>query len=144
MLYEVITNRLEEEVKSAMLLFSRNKKLKDNFTATGDFLLYKKTDDILWLDWDPIGINDVAPRDEYRGYVPEIFGLVKAKADRQEIANRLRKLETENIGMTVITSYSIHYTKLYDCLESNCSTSLSTSFLMFFSIIILNVAELLL
>ncbi len=100
-------NRLEEEVKSAILLFSRNKKLKDNFTATGDFLLYKKTDDILWLDWDPIGINDVAPRDEYRGYVPEIFGLVKAKADRQEIANRLRKLETENIGMTGTIEYCL-------------------------------------
>lgn len=95
-------NRLEEEVKSAILLFSRNKKFKfkDNLTAVKDFLLYKKIDDILWFDWDPIGINDLAPRDEYQGYVPEIFGLVKAKADRQEIANRLYKLETENMGMS--------------------------------------------
>ncbi len=92
-------NRLEEEVKSVILLFSRNKKFKDNLTAAKDFLLYKKIDDILWFDWDPIGINDLAPRDEYQGYVPEIFGLVKAKADRQEIANRLHKLETENMGM---------------------------------------------
>jgi hypothetical protein len=93
-------NRLEEEVKSAILLFSRNKKFKDNLTAAKDFLLYKKIDDILWFDWDPIGINDDAPRDEYQGYVPEIFGLVKANADRQEIANRLHKLETENMGMS--------------------------------------------
>ena len=93
-------NRLEEEVKSAILLFSRNKKFKDNLTAAKDFLLYKKIDDILWFDWDPIGINDDAPRDEYQGYVPEIFGLVKAKADRFEIANRLHKLETENMGMS--------------------------------------------
>jgi hypothetical protein len=92
-------NRLEEEVTSAILLFSRNKKFKDNLTAAKDFLLYKKIDDILWFDWDPIGINDIAPRDEYQSYVPEIFGLVKAKADRQEIANRLFKLETENMGM---------------------------------------------
>jgi hypothetical protein len=92
-------NRLEEEVTSAILLFSRNKKLKDNLTAAKDFLLYKKIDDILWFDWDPIGINDIAPRDEYQSYVPEIFGLVKTKADRQEIANRLFKLETENMGM---------------------------------------------
>jgi hypothetical protein len=90
---------LEEEVKSAILLFNRNKKFKDNLTAAKDFLLYKKIDDILWFDWDPIGINDIAPRDEYQGYVPEIFGLVKANANRQEIANKLHKLETENMGM---------------------------------------------
>lgn len=93
-------NRLEEEVKSAILLFGRNKKFKDNLIAAKDFLLYKKIDDILWFDWDPIGINDLAPRDKYKGYVPEIFGLLKAKADRQEIANRLHKLETENMGMS--------------------------------------------
>lgn len=93
-------NRLEEEVKSVILLFSRNKKFKDNLTETKDFLLYKKIDDILWFDWNPIGINDMASRDKYQGYVPEIFGLVKANAGRQEIANRLHKLETENMGMS--------------------------------------------
>ena len=93
-------NRLEEEVKSTILLFNRNKKFKDSLTAAKDFLLYKKIDDILWFDWDPIGVNDLAPRDEYQSYVPEIFGLVKAKADRQEIASRLHKLETENMGMS--------------------------------------------
>ena len=93
-------NRLEEEVKSAILLFSRNKKFKDNLTAAKDFLLYKKIDDILWFDWAPIGINDMAPRDEYQSYVPEIFALVKSKANRNEIANRLFKLETENMGMS--------------------------------------------
>lgn len=35
-------NRLEEDVKSAILLFSRNKTFKDNLTAAKDFLLYKK------------------------------------------------------------------------------------------------------
>lgn len=92
-------NRLEEEVKSAILLFSRNK-FQDNLTTAKDFLLYKKIDDILWFDWDPIGVKDLSPRDEYQGYVPEIFGLVKAKADRQEIATRLYKLETKNMGMS--------------------------------------------
>lgn len=92
-------SRLEEELKSVILLFARNKKFKDDLTAAKDFLLYKKIDDILWVDWDPIGINDIAPRDEYQSYVPEIFGLVKANADRQEIARRLFKLETNNMGM---------------------------------------------
>jgi hypothetical protein len=90
---------LEEEVKSAILIFNRNKKFKDNLKAAKDFLIYKKIDDILWFDWDPIGINDLAPRDEYQSYVPEIFELVKANAHTQEIAIRLYKLETENMGM---------------------------------------------
>lgn len=93
-------SRLEEEVESVILLFSRNKRLKDNLEVAKDVLLYKKIDDILWYDWDPIGINDIAPRDEYQSYVPEIFGLVKAKAGKQEIANRLHKFETENMGMS--------------------------------------------
>lgn len=92
-------NRLEEEVKYSILLFSRNKKFQKNLITAKDFLLYKQIDDILWFDWDPIGINDLAPRDEYQGYVPEIFRLLKANANRQEIANRLHKLETENMGM---------------------------------------------
>ncbi|MBF0695389.1 MAG: hypothetical protein IR153_10080 [Flavobacterium sp.] len=92
--------RVEEEVKSAILLFKRNKKFKNNLTAAKDFLLYQKIDDILWYDWDPIGINDMAPRDEYQGYVPEIFNLKKSGANRQEIANQLLSFETDNMGMS--------------------------------------------
>jgi len=93
-------NRLEEEVKSVILLFSCNKKFTDNLTVAKHVLLCKKIDDILWFDWDPIGINDIAPRDAYQSYVPEIFRLVKSKSDRQEIANRLLKLENEIIGLS--------------------------------------------
>ena len=92
-------NRLEVEVKSVILLFNRNKKFKNNLTLAKDFGLYKKIDNVLWFDWDPIGVNDVAPRDEYQSYVPEIFNLVKAKENRQVIADRLLKLETKNMGM---------------------------------------------
>lgn len=93
-------DRLEEEIQSTILIFNHNKKLKENILTAKDFLSFKKIDDILWLDWDPIGINDIAPRDEYQRYVPEIFKLLKANADRQEIANRLLKLETVVIGMS--------------------------------------------
>lgn len=93
-------NRLEEEVRSTILIFNRHKKFKKELVTSKDLLLYKKIDDILWYDWDPIGINDLAPRDEYQDYVPEIFRLLKANAGRQEIANRLYKLETGNMGMS--------------------------------------------
>lgn len=93
-------NRLDEAIISVVLLFNRNEHLKDILISAKDFLLFKIIDDLLWFDWDPIGINDIAPRDEYQSYVPEIFELVKFQADRQEIANRLLSLETKNMAMT--------------------------------------------
>jgi len=92
-------DHLEEEVKSVILIFNRNKELRKNLATAKDFLIYKKIDDILWYDWDSIGIKDMAPRDEYQSYVPRIFRLKKSGADRQEIANLLLRLETETMGM---------------------------------------------
>lgn len=69
--------------------------------TAGDFFLYKKINDILWFDWDPIGVNDLAPSDEYQLYVPEIFTLVRSKADRLEIAKRLHKLQNELMGIPI-------------------------------------------
>lgn len=91
--------RLEDEIKSSILIFNRNKKFKDNLGAARDFIVYKKIDDILWFDWDPIGINDLAPRDEYQSYVPDIFNLKKSGATREAIAQKLFDLETINMGM---------------------------------------------
>ena len=93
-------NRLEEEVKSTLLLFKRNKKFKNNLNAAKDFLLYKMIDDILWYDWDPIGLSDIGPRDEYQSYVPQFLSLKKAGADRQVIAKQLLTVETEKMGMS--------------------------------------------
>lgn len=61
--------------------------------------IYKSVDEILWNEWDPIGVNDVAPRDEYQSYVPEIFSLLIQNRTDKEIADRLYKIETETIGV---------------------------------------------
>lgn len=61
--------------------------------------LYKRVDEILWNDWDPIGVNDIAPRDEYQSYVPEIFSLLIQNKTDKEISDRLYKIETEIIGV---------------------------------------------
>ena len=82
-----------------ILIFNRNEKFKNNIEAAKDFLIYKRVDDILWFDWDPIGIKDFAPREEYQSYVPKIFSLKKNGADRLEIAEYLLKLETDHMGM---------------------------------------------
>lgn len=61
--------------------------------------IYKSVDEILWNEWDPIGVNDVAPRDEYQSYVPEIFSMLIQNRTDKEIADRLYKIETETIGV---------------------------------------------
>lgn len=43
--------------------------------------LYTAIDEILWNDWDPIGVSDIAPRDEYQSYTPTIFSLKINGAD---------------------------------------------------------------
>ena len=61
--------------------------------------LYNQIDEILWRDWDPIGINNEENiRDEYYGYIPQIFNLKIQGADKTKIANYLYEIETVNIG----------------------------------------------
>ena len=61
--------------------------------------LYKQIDEILWQDWDPIGINDEENiRDEYCVYVTKVFSLKIHGADKNKIAEYLYEMETINIG----------------------------------------------
>ena len=61
--------------------------------------LYETIDYILWNEWDPIGINDIAPRDEYQSYTPTIFELKNKGANKELIAKTLYKIETETMGL---------------------------------------------
>jgi hypothetical protein len=62
--------------------------------------IFRKIDKILWTDWDPIGVNDIAVcRDEYRSYVPEIYRL-KLEGNHQEvIAQKLFRIADKEIGI---------------------------------------------
>ncbi len=63
--------------------------------------IYEVIDQILWKDWDPIGVNDIDDvRDEYQSYTPHIFSLTIQGADKIKIAEHLYKIETINMGMT--------------------------------------------
>jgi len=57
-------------------------------------------DEILWQEWDPIGVNDSAPRDEYRSYVSPIVTIVMTGASIAEIASVLHRIERGTIGVT--------------------------------------------
>lgn len=77
------------------LLTDFHKLLKNEEPAN----LYESIDLILWNNWDPIGINDIAPRDEYQSYTPTILKLKTSGADIDTIAKTLHKIETETIGV---------------------------------------------
>jgi len=63
--------------------------------------LYDKIDEILWREWDPIGVNDIEDvREEYQSYTPQIFSLKIQGADKLIISEHLYKLETNNMGLT--------------------------------------------
>jgi hypothetical protein len=77
--------------------------------------IYKSIDEILWNDWDPIGVNDSAPRDEYQSYTTAIFRLLIIGADKEAIAKRLYEIETVKIG--VVGSIE-HYRQVADKIIS--------------------------
>jgi len=62
--------------------------------------LYKLIDEILWNDWDPIGINDTEEaRDEYQSYTPQIFSLRINNSGIETIAQHLYNIEAERMGL---------------------------------------------
>jgi hypothetical protein len=62
--------------------------------------IYKLIDEILWMHWDPIGVNDIEDvRDEYDTYTPIIFSLRIHGADKETIAQKLFEIETKTIGL---------------------------------------------
>ena len=77
------------------LLTDFNKLLKNEEPTN----LYEAIDLFLWNDWDPIGIHDIAPRDEYQSYTPTIFELKSDGADKETIAKTLHEIETVTIGV---------------------------------------------
>lgn len=62
--------------------------------------LYNLIDEILWNEWDPIGVNDIPDaRDEYQSYTPSIFSMVLRKVNVEEIANKLYEIETGRMAL---------------------------------------------
>lgn len=68
--------------------------------------LYKRIDEILLNDWDPIGVSAVPEaRDEYYGYLPQVFRLVIEGASQSAIADYLFRVETESMGLTGVKEH---------------------------------------
>lgn len=56
---------------------------------------------ILWLDWDPIGVNDhAAAIDEYDSYAPAIVSLLAQGCSAAELDLHLSRIETDSMGLS--------------------------------------------
>ena len=71
----------------------RNKhQSRDDRSRIGKFLLQ---------EWDPIGINDVCPADEYQAYADEAYTmLMNDGATADELAAYLLQVATEHMGLS--------------------------------------------
>ncbi len=63
--------------------------------------LQTKINQILWQNWDPIGVNDCETcRDEYSGYVSSITALLQSGSDTSKIAKLLQQHANVNMGLS--------------------------------------------
>lgn len=66
-----------------------------------ELAFYRAVDEVLHYVWDPIGVAGTPQaRDEYRGYLPEVYALLKNDGDANSIADYLFQVATEQMGLT--------------------------------------------
>lgn len=62
--------------------------------------LLRRIGEVLHYMWDPIGVAGVPQaRDEYDGYALQVFGLLKATTDAEDLADYLGRLSVEQMGV---------------------------------------------
>jgi hypothetical protein len=62
--------------------------------------LYRMVDEVLHYVWDPIGVaGEPRARDEYYGYVPAVFKLLRDGAEASNIAAHLQEIATAGMGL---------------------------------------------
>jgi hypothetical protein len=82
--------------------------------------LYIAVDEVLHYIWDPIGVAGVPQaRDEYHGYLPQVFSLVRNGENEQVIADYLALITTENMGLSMNLQHDLEVARiLIDWKES--------------------------
>jgi hypothetical protein len=75
--------------------------------------LYRACDEVLHYVWDPIGIATlVMARDEYHGYLPVVFGMVRDGYDENVIAAYLTRVVTERMGLPKNDEHTMNVARL--------------------------------
>ena len=71
----------------------------ENKLLPQELALYKAIDEVLWRDWDPIGISGIeGARDEYQMYLPQVYQLALA-GDHAKIVNYLFAVAVERMAL---------------------------------------------
>lgn len=62
--------------------------------------IYEHVDDVLFYEWDPIGISDdpSSPRNEYSSYLPTIYSKLSQTIDPKELSDYLIEIEKDRMG----------------------------------------------
>ncbi len=87
------------DLESGFTLFNYEKELKKIIQSTDDFRIFRKIDNVIWRDWDPLDLNTRWFRYEYLGYIPQIFNLVKNNETTDQIAQYLINLENKQFDL---------------------------------------------
>jgi hypothetical protein len=67
------------------------------------YRLLHSVQEILFLEWDPIGVNGNALcRNEYDTYATTVWNLLQSGADEFKIASRLSLFQRGNMGLSVV------------------------------------------
>jgi len=74
-----------------------------------DLELYRVVDEVLHYLWDPIGVSSIPQaRDEYHGYLPHVFGMVRSSADEAAIAAYLGEVITDRMGLSANPKHDLN------------------------------------
>lgn len=69
--------------------------------APEDRELHRRCDEVLHYVWDPIGVSEVpAARDEYQGYLPRLFAIVRNAPGVEPLVDYLSTVERDSMGLT--------------------------------------------
>jgi hypothetical protein len=63
--------------------------------------LYRRCDEVLHYIWDPCGVAGApGARDEYYGYLPQVFAYVQDQAASTKIVDYLVSIEEKRMGLS--------------------------------------------
>jgi len=74
--------------------------MKQNLSAS-ELALYSAIDEVLHYIWDPIGVASCPQaRDEYHGYLSEVYTLISDGSNVNAIAHYLTQVTTARMGLS--------------------------------------------
>ena len=91
------------EARKDELFAALSTSAEEGFRSMKASNLLPAVSDILFREWDPIGVNnnDLC-RDEYESYVPGLVSLLLSGADEYKLESWLRRLQSDSMGMSEI------------------------------------------